>query len=62
MQGMQGGAPKFRPSLSGSMKTSVIVVVLGRATDSLTIMEWTARTVLKHATIAVAFSLPGSRS
>ena len=59
MQGMQGGAPKFRPSLSGSMKTSVIVVVLG-VLGLLTIMEWTARTVLKHATIVSRSLFPAA--
>jgi PAS domain S-box-containing protein len=51
MQGMQGGASKPRPSLSGSMKTTVMVVVLG-VIGLLTIMQWTARTVLKHVTVA----------
>ena len=51
MQGMQGGAPKSWLSLSRSMKSSVTVVVLG-VIGLLAIMQWTARTVIKHVTVA----------
>jgi hypothetical protein len=46
---MQDGIPKSALSLSGSMKTTVIVVVLG-VIGQQTMMQWTARTVLKHVT------------
>jgi PAS domain S-box-containing protein len=48
---MQRGAQKSRASLSGSIKNSIIVVVLGMI-GLLTIMQWTANTVRKHARIA----------
>jgi PAS domain S-box-containing protein len=51
MQGMQRGAQVSRTSLSGSIKNSIIVVVLG-VIGLLTIMQWTANTVRKHARIA----------
>ena len=51
MQGMQGGPPHFRRSLSVPMKTNVIVIVLS-VIGLLGIMQWTTRTVLKHVTIA----------
>jgi PAS domain S-box-containing protein len=56
---MQGGAPKSRFLPSMSMKTSVIVVVLG-VIGLLTIMQWTARTVLKHVTIASQSLFPAA--
>jgi PAS domain S-box-containing protein len=51
MQGMERGAPIFRPALSRSIKSSIMVVVLGMI-GLLTIMEWTAITVRKHVGIA----------
>jgi PAS domain S-box-containing protein len=48
---MQRGAQVSRTSLSGSIKNSIIVVVLG-VIGLLTIMQWTANTVRKHARIA----------
>jgi len=48
---MQGGDPRSRTSLSGSIKNSITVVVLG-VIGLLTIMQWTANTVRKHARIA----------
>ncbi len=59
MQGMQGSAPKSRVSRSGPKKTSLIVVVLG-VIGILGIMQWTARTVLKHATIASQSLVPAA--
>src|ERR1035437_3469514 len=51
MQGMQGGDPISRTSFSAPIKNSIIVVVLG-VIGVLTIMQWTASTVRKHARIA----------
>jgi PAS domain S-box-containing protein len=48
---MQRGAQVSRTSLSGSIKNSITVVVLG-VIGLLTIMQWTANTVRKHARIA----------
>jgi PAS domain S-box-containing protein len=59
MQGTQGSAPKSRISRSGPMKTSLIVVVLG-VIGLLGIMQWTARTVLKHVTIASQSLVPAA--
>jgi PAS domain S-box-containing protein len=50
MQGLQGGAPKSGLSLSRSIKTSLMIVVLGLI-GLLTIMQWAARTVLKNVAI-----------
>jgi PAS domain S-box-containing protein len=50
MQGMEHGAPTPRTSLSGSIKGSILVVVLG-VIGLLTIMQWTAITVRKHVRI-----------
>lgn len=48
---MEHGAPTPRTSLSGSIKGSIIVVVLGMI-GLLTIMQWTVITVRKHVRIA----------
>jgi PAS domain S-box-containing protein len=56
MQGMQGGAPRSRLLLPTS---SVIVVALG-VIGQLTLMQWTARTVLSHATIASRSLFPAA--
>lgn len=45
MQGIQGGAPKSGLSLSRSIKTSLMIFVLGLI-GLLTIMQWAARSVL----------------
>ncbi len=50
IQGIQGGAPKPGHSFSRSIKTSLMIVVLGLI-GLLTIMQWAARTVLKNVTI-----------
>ena len=59
MQGMQGRAPQSRLTLSGPMKTSVIAVVLG-VIGLLGIMQWAARTVLKHVTVASQSVFPAA--
>jgi PAS domain S-box-containing protein len=56
---MQGGAARSQVSLSRSMKTSFIVVALG-VIGLLTIMQWTAGTVLKHVTIASQSLFPAA--
>jgi PAS domain S-box-containing protein len=59
MQGMQGRPPQSRLTLSGPMKTSVIAVVLG-VIGLLGIMQWAARTVLKHVTVASQTVFPAA--
>ena len=59
MQGMQGGPPQFRRSLSVPMKTNVIVIVLS-VIGLLGIMQWTTRSVLKHVTIASRSLVPAA--
>ncbi len=56
---MQSGAPESRLLLSKSMKISALVVALG-VIGLLTIMQWTARTVLKHVTIASRSLFPAA--
>ena len=56
---MQPSAPPLRISLSGSMKHSIVVTVLG-VIGLLAIMQWTAFTVRKHVRISSLSIFPAA--